>query len=439
MKNEQTKQLVQAAIFFDGTGNNRTNSLRDSTKFGHLTNISTLFDACALTDRIYVEGVGTLDHMDDSVIAKAIGENPPGYSGYSYNDKLEKGMDFLNAYQQMHANDDIELLVYGFSRGATLARDFAKRALAYANVRIKFLGVYDTVVFLLLRDPAIQFTASELERVDRILHLTAINEARKYFPLTSFKSHTRTTALVDIKNSYSEKVKEIFVPGAHADVGGGYTPGLEYIYLNNVSKELDDLRVDIAKIGTTVTDQFSGSTRYPIWQALLGDNILFEDDSTAVSKYKLSSWRRNVAIDMAVVYFEVMATDTNDFVNQTVFNFTSSVIIENLIQLKNNLLKYINSNNPDRGPNYDYAALANFTHISSNYGFIKQKESPQVDPNTFDSKLLMLEIQKAKNENPSIDFEWLSVEAINQIFELEGIIEVNRPNNSEWHRKVIYG
>lgn len=439
MKNEQTKQRVTTALFFDGTGNNRTNSMRDSNKFGHLTNINTLFDACTLTDRLYVEGVGTRDNMDDSNVAKGTGENPPGYSGYSYNDKLEKGTGFLKAYQEQHVDDDIDLLVFGFSRGATLARDFAKRALAYSNVRIKYLGIYDTVVSLLLRRPAIQFTASELQRVDRILHLTAIHEARKYFPLTSLIAHNGATALVDIKNSYSEKVKEIFVPGAHADVGGGYNPGLEYIYLNNVLKEVDDLKVDLAKIRTTVQDQFSGSAHFPIWKDLLGDNIVFKNDSSTASKKKIGSWRSNVAIDMTTVYFEVMATYANAFVNSTIFDFTSSVTIPSLVQLKNEVLNYINSNDPDGGPNYDYAALANFTHISSNYGPIENKAGQVIDYNTFDAEALRSEIKKTKEENPSINSEWLTEEAILEAFELEAWIDVNAPNNGEWHRKVIYG
>ncbi|WHT39351.1 DUF2235 domain-containing protein [Myroides sp. mNGS23_01] len=182
MKNEE-RQAYRAAVFFDGTGNNKVNARRDPDKFGVITNITRLFEACVVSDKLYVEGVGTLDNEDDSQWAKATGNNPIGYSGYGYDDKLSKGLDFLATFRQTVPNEEVHLLVYGFSRGAALARDFAKRALAYSNVRIQFLGIYDTVVSLLrLTTPAIHFTNQDMERIDEILHLTAINEARNYFP-----------------------------------------------------------------------------------------------------------------------------------------------------------------------------------------------------------------------------------------------------------------
>ncbi|MGG5507745.1 MULTISPECIES: T6SS phospholipase effector Tle1-like catalytic domain-containing protein [unclassified Myroides] len=439
MKTEQAKTSYTAAVFFDGTGNNRINSANDPNKFGRVTNIGRLFECCTVDDRVYIEGVGTRDNMDDSSIAKGTGENPPGYSGYSYMDKLEKGTNFIKAYQKLHEADEIELLVFGFSRGSTLARDFSKKALAYPNVRIKFLGIFDTVVSLLLRSPNIHFTSSELERVDCLLHLTAINETRGYFPLTSVQYHNGAKALVDIKNEYSDKVKEIFVPGAHSDVGGGYGGGIENIYLGKAVKEVADLQADVATIKNTVSDQFSGSTHYLIWTALLGDNVVFKEDSSTSGKARLGSSREDVPPAMSAVYFEVMGDYANTTTNRSIFDFTSNITDGALTQLKKDIAQYIKSNDPERGPNYDYAALAKFTHISSNYGAIDSSNVKELTLNCFDPVLLKAEIKQVKAQNPSIDSRWLSEAAINEAFGFEDLIDVNKPNNPQWHRGVIYG
>ncbi|MGS4344558.1 T6SS phospholipase effector Tle1-like catalytic domain-containing protein [Myroides odoratus] len=436
MKNEQTKQTRMPAVFFDGTGNNQTNSLNDPAKFGNITNISKLLDACVVPDRVYIEGVGTRNNMDDSVWAKATGENPIGSNGYSYGDKLEKATGFLSAYRAQYPDDDIQLVIYGFSRGATLARDFAKKALAFPNVSIKFLGIYDTVVSLLFQSPKIHFTTQEMEKIDQILHLTAINEARGYFPLTSIQVKNGGSELVTIQNKVDgNKVKEIFVPGAHADVGGGYTAGAEKLYLNGAMKNPDDLMVDWEIIQNTVRDHFENDAQNRIWKSLVGSNVTIEGTDTSAN---MLTRRDQVAIDMSYVYFEVMASYSNTFSNSTIFDFTPSAFSADLAKLKNDILQYIQSGTPDKGPNYDYAKLAYSTHISSNYG----KLSSQVDNNqmlnTFDYEALKDEIERIKNEHPNENFESFNVDVIATGFNID-LIHVNAPNTKEWHRKVIYG
>lgn len=436
MKIEQTKQTRMPAVFFDGTGNNQTNSLNNPAKFGNVTNISKLLDACVVPDRVYIEGVGTRNNMDDSMWAKATGENPIGYQGYSYLDKLKKATDFLNAYRAQYPDDDIQLAIYGFSRGATLARDFAKKALAFPNVSIKFLGIYDTVVSLLLQSPKIHFTTQEMEKIDQILHLTAINEARGYFPLTSILVKNGSSELVTIQNNLDgNKVKEIFVPGAHADVGGGYTAGPEMLYLNGPMKSSDSLLTEWQIIQKTVIDHFENDAQNPIWKSLVGSNVTIEGTDSSAN---LLSKRSQVAIDMSQVYFEVMASYSNTFSNFTIFDFVPGALSTTLAKLKNDILQYIQSGTPDKGPNYDYANLAYSTHISSSYGKIANQEDLNQTLNTFDYEALKEEIERVKNEHPNENFESFNLDSIATGFGID-ILHVNAPNNKEWHRKVIYG
>jgi hypothetical protein len=136
---------------------------------------------------------------------------------------------------------DLWFDVFGFSRGAAAARDFAnrvrRRAIQYNGARntTRFLGIFDTVASISSLDPAVgfqetqppsdpyaQLMSAETGRPEfdpnidirapasvasAIFHITARDEIRRNFPLST--SGGKTVAMV----------------GAHADVGGGYQPG----------------------------------------------------------------------------------------------------------------------------------------------------------------------------------------------------------------------
>lgn len=437
MEKEQKNKIFRAAIFFDGTGNNRVNSFKNPTKHGNRTNINTLYESCSIKEKLYIEGIGTKDNEEDSNWAKATGANPFGYTGYSYDDKLEKGLVFLKVYHKLHSTNDIELFVYGFSRGATLARDFAKRALAsYPNVKIKVLGIFDTVVSLPFQRPNIHFTEREMEKISRILHLTAINETRKFFPLTSIQSNTGQDSLVKIKNFDTDKVKEIFVPGAHADVGGGYNEGEQKVYLNQMPKSEKDLEKYLERIKNTVRDDFSGNTPFPIWNNLLNTNVEFVGGAFFLSN--VISSRQKVLIEMSRVYFEIMAEYTNKYVNEAFFNFSSHITLPSLIKLYEDLDRYLHRNTPTKGPNYDYFNLVDFTHVSSNYGKVESSRSQGNELlNTFDPRLLSIELQNIRRQHPMENLEWMSESRIYGPFGLD-VLFVNMPSNDEWHREVLF-
>nr|WP_137938670.1 DUF2235 domain-containing protein [Chitinivorax sp. B] len=121
----------------------------------------------------------------------------------------------------------VRVSVYGFSRGAAEARAFCNWLLeAYGNgvagipLQIDFLGIFDTVASVGIAHSAPggdgHFAwASEANlrvppAVRRCVHLASVHEVRGSFPLDSIGS--------------APNCKEVFYPGVHSDVGGGYPP-----------------------------------------------------------------------------------------------------------------------------------------------------------------------------------------------------------------------
>ena len=108
-----------------------------------------------------------------------------------------------------------KIVVFGFSRGAALARKFATVLLEADERRtVAFLGVFDTVAAmggLISSDVVIEQGALH-ERVQRAVHVVAIDEDRVAF----------TPTLIDSDANDANRVTEIWFPGVHGDVGGGY-------------------------------------------------------------------------------------------------------------------------------------------------------------------------------------------------------------------------
>ena len=125
----------------------------------------------------------------------------------------------------------VHLSVFGFSRGAAEARTCCqwirkatKMKVGYAELNMRFLGIFDTVASVGLADssPVGQGFMDwadgtmDIGKFERVTHFVAAHEIRQSFPLS--------TARIGAKH-YPENTKEYIYPGAHSDVGGGYGPG----------------------------------------------------------------------------------------------------------------------------------------------------------------------------------------------------------------------
>lgn len=135
----------------------------------------------------------------------------------------------------------IHISIFGFSRGAALARAFAnwlhtlcrldaqlcgakRMSLGGFPVEFDFLGIFDTVASVGAGNTmsgqnghSAWADAEDSLRIPpglRCLHLVAAHELRRSFPLDS----------VSVNGAVPAGCKEVVVPGVHSDVGGGYCP-----------------------------------------------------------------------------------------------------------------------------------------------------------------------------------------------------------------------
>jgi len=220
-------------VCIDGTGQNRHQL--DPALW---SNVTLLHDAVAavrtpqiVQSRRYIEGVGTRD-----------GEAMTGGGfGIDLDKRVEDAYEFI--YQEVNNaiedGEDPHLYLFGFSRGAFAVRwlasliqfagirtddvsprelmryhregdaesvaDLRRRKLVIDGVPIEFLGVWDTVEASV--DP--HFGIIDLPAcVRKAYHALAIDEWRFTFSPTRFNA--------------TDRVTEVWFPGCHTDVGGGY-------------------------------------------------------------------------------------------------------------------------------------------------------------------------------------------------------------------------
>lgn len=274
--NETLKGVkVTASIFFDGTKNNRNNTFRrldkdtqsntsqdskriykntketDSSYENGYSNVAVLemMNVINRKDRIvskYIEGEGTEDDQKGDTMGYGFGSGSTGIPAKvnkGYNTiKVEIDGVFDNTKEYVR---ELTINVFGFSRGAAAARSFMtttkgkfKTNYPKAKIKYKFIGLFDTVSSY---EPEGYFGAlgsglshnfnndvAELGlqlngMAEKVIHLTAGNEYRSNFSLTTIDS--------DINAGVGY---ELQLPGAHSDIGGGYQdyPHIENRYVN---------------------------------------------------------------------------------------------------------------------------------------------------------------------------------------------------------------
>jgi Uncharacterized alpha/beta hydrolase domain (DUF2235) len=269
---QDCRECVHIALFFDGTGNNRFAD-DEAQKW---SNVARLFFAARDQKdlgiyRIYIAGVGTrynanrnwAERVDSWVEDKTLG-NAGGLGGdrrldggdRQMNDALENALlqnaraeggkvksiaermqgegfeKMLSALANHRLVKSISFSIFGFSRGAALARAFTNRltekfeSSGHGNyrfqgvdARIAFLGIFDTVASFGL--PGTNWGGWKSKdltippHVEACHHLVAANEVRFSFPVD----------LVRDRGKYYGNMVEKVYPGVHSDIGGGYEPG----------------------------------------------------------------------------------------------------------------------------------------------------------------------------------------------------------------------
>lgn len=287
---QDCSDVVNISVFFDGTGNNKETDEKNK-KWSNPARLWRNANEKALSERkdskggvtlnhaIYVSGVGTKFNAELGIFQRIISSFQDTYSGMGmgaglggarrldygeeqFNDHLKKVLEIkvkdaeknLSQYATAgKATSEMELTqclsehrlikkinisVFGFSRGAALARAFTNQmlvkcastcdGLTYGEkkspIEFQFLGIFDTVASFGIPSTNIlnnlTFTGRDMvvdERVKMCVHHVAGNEQRFAFPVDLICKREDGT----LANS---KWKEVVYPGMHSDVGGGYMP-----------------------------------------------------------------------------------------------------------------------------------------------------------------------------------------------------------------------
>ena len=210
------------AIFFDGTWN--------EPGLPEKSNVKLLCDLVEDQQSVYYnEGVGTRQ------AEKLSG----GLLGFGTRARIHEAYVFLQArFARVTDKSDLKIFIFGFSRGAYAARLFAgllavsgvppfgaseedglnafwdgnpnpikklKGKYKYFDVPIEFIGVWDTVNSTLEPDHGEQTLPGNVRYA---CHAMAIDEKRKDFQVERWDQ--------------GSKGEEVWFPGCHSDVGGGY-------------------------------------------------------------------------------------------------------------------------------------------------------------------------------------------------------------------------
>jgi len=246
------------AVFIDGTDDTFTSGAKNNS------NVGTLYEACindARQFKFYSDGPGIGGH----ILASAVGTG--------VNVRVQRGYDWCAENYE----DGDQIFLFGFSRGAFAARSVAgmiravgllrkdKLALedaafaAYQNakndpaaaaafkaansieVKIHFVGVWDTVgsvavplALTLNSIPLAPFHDVSLgPHIENAFHAVSIDEQRWDFQPTYFNAYLAQPG---------QTVEEVFFPGVHSDVGGGYDddPSLSKITLAWIANRAKD-------------------------------------------------------------------------------------------------------------------------------------------------------------------------------------------------------
>jgi hypothetical protein len=217
--------MAKNLIFcFDGTANDPEDAVQERTRTGgleddNITNVLKLHllfggdladgNAHGLNQlSLYYPGVGTYGSKFKQIFNVALAWKDVGRI-------IEEAIaDLENHYQ----NGD-QIFLFGFSRGAAIARRFASvigRDLP-KKYKVRFMGVFDTVASLGMPDLDVsERPASDVlfenrtigKNVSEALHLCSIDDKRKAFQPTLMNAE--------------ERVTEVWFAGAHSDVGGGF-------------------------------------------------------------------------------------------------------------------------------------------------------------------------------------------------------------------------
>ncbi len=292
--------ILTIGVFFDGTGNNLTNTnlrmsfcqpetygldVQDLASFNkqcmskqgktgsgvqsylnYYTNIHWLNklyhrqlvlddDVFNIQEKIYIEGIGTENNKADSLVGMGLGNNDTGVIA-----KTDRAISLLRETLAKIIVDlkDAKLVikrlqfdVFGFSRGAAAARHFTNRVLERDPVLIKTIATaFQSVEYLGKPSGEVQFLGifDTVAAIGGLMDGFDPHDGNNFpvkvkLPPGVAKHVFQLTAMNECRynfclNSIKESWPELSFPGSHADIGGGYDPlEDEYLFLSRPAIE----------------------------------------------------------------------------------------------------------------------------------------------------------------------------------------------------------
>lgn len=448
----ELEQLItlRVGMFFDGTGNNRTNSeqafrcfardlgledaaedLRrfcamqgydghgsapDDSRGNDSSNVAKLYDLykddidkqlsgeeSEASLRVYVEGIGTSSTASDSRFSQGTGLGAQGVRA-RVEQSPELLLKTLRTFEQNNPElriEKIEFDIFGFSRGAAAARDFANEVLKgarsiVANVLpagspvlaegfawrhkidfcINYIGIIDTVAAIAAHlhgdfsgnnanNPGISIRLAP-DAARKIVHLVAQDERRYNFSLNQAGS------------------ADIVLPGVHSDLGGGYRPDVtERVLLSRPQfSDIDPASAvttalsyqlavaDLRKLQSQYA-KYGLSLRIRTWEREIASRAK-GDLQRAKRIYAAVSSERTVQNDLSLVYLRVMRE--LGVQNGVPFNPIDDsnprlALPEPLIPVSKKLINYALGDTPTYGLTASEEALIyrRYVHISAHW------------------------------------------------------------------------
>ncbi len=230
--------VTQIEVSFDGTWDNRDEMAFDTNP----ALINDLFEGT----KHYEKGVAT--DASTNILGGWFGAGISNRINDAYNQVVAD----VNAAKRANPNAEVVLIVTGFSRGSAAARAFVnvlnKRGVPdtspeghgkkLAGPRIGAMILFDTVGSVGIPgtnlNPGLDLTIPA--NAENVLHITAGDEKRGMFPLSS---------ATDASRPDDPRITQLAIPGAHSDIGGGYDNGYSKIPLAMANDYLQRAGADV--------------------------------------------------------------------------------------------------------------------------------------------------------------------------------------------------
>lgn len=300
MEKSECRTLV---FSFDGTGNEPSDAknFKEDESLSNVLKLHVLMGGGLETDKTQTEtpkGESQKTYYFNGIGTREDGETLPLVGGIisgmkkvinsalapSWGDArriLNEAARDLNKEQPTQKD---RIVVFGFSRGAALARKFASMLLKeHPDLEVSFLGVYDTVAAMDGIHQSDEKISSDVvfeegtldKRIRRAVHIVSLDEDRVAFEPT----------LVNKDEENPERITEIWFPGVHSDIGGGYWhDGLADVSLNYMIDECKKTMGDDIFIEESTRERISEllSEQGEILKLLDVDDILIHPNVTGM-------------------------------------------------------------------------------------------------------------------------------------------------------------